>query len=238
MSFLQKLEEEGIPVLAAGVASAPADILAATSAMLFNHRGETDPVPDAAWLNTIFMLAAFSCETYYGKPGLAFEFFNPQYYEAARRIYSRQYDHLDFDATAGDLLVYPTADSTPLRITSDLTRLIRPEYFDPAAVGPSDPRFFAFSTIASLFREASSYQWVIQTPVQLNYGTNDEAFSPAVSLIPYEFQQAVSQDNAITPVEVVGGTHRGTFLTAIDNQRYWFNLLLGRDPGPKPPGLS
>ena len=36
---------------------------------------------------------------------------------------------------------------------------------------------------------------------------------------------------------MAGGNHRGTYLTAVNNQRYWFNVLLGREPGPKPEGI-
>lgn len=238
MAFLQKLEEQGIPVLGASTASAPSDVLAATSAMLFNHRGPTDPVPDAVWLNTIFIIAAFSYENYYSEPGLAINFFDPEYYEGARRVYSREYDHLGFDSSTSDLLVYPTAEGAPLHVPSDLTRLIRPQYFDPSAVGQKDPRYYPFSTLATRLRDAGAYQWIIHTPVQLNYGTDDEAFSPSVALISYEYQRAVNANNPITPLAVDGGNHRGTFLTAVDRQRSWFNQLLGRDPGPKPAGLS
>ncbi|WP_435020176.1 hypothetical protein TA3x_001686 [Tundrisphaera sp. TA3] len=238
MSFLQKLEERGIKVAGASTASAPSDVLAATSAMLFHRRGATDPVPDAVWLNTIFVIAAFSYETYYDRPGLALDFFNPQYYDACRRVYAREYDHLGFDPSAGDLLVYASpGDADPARIPADLRALIRPEVFDPAKASGPGPRFYPSGEFARLLREASSFQWVIQTPVQLNYGTDDEAFSPAVALIPSVYQEAINARNPIEPVPVAGGNHRGTFLTAVDNQRYWFNVLLGRDPGPRPAGF-
>ncbi len=71
----------------------------------------------------------------------------------------------------------------------------------------------------------------------MNYGTNDEAFSPDVALIAYNYQKIINGKNPIEAVPVAGGNHRGTFLTAVNNQRYWFNVLLGRDPGPKPDGL-
>ena len=184
MAFLERLEREGIPVTGASTASAPSDVLAATSTMLFNRRGPSSPTPDAPWLNTIFLIAGFSFEEYHSKPGLAFRFFNPQYYDAARRVSTREYDHLGFDQANGDLLVSLTAqDREPLRIPADLTKLIRPEYFDPNTVTGADPQFYPFSELARLLKQASAYQWVIHSPVQLNYGTHDEAFSPGVALI-------------------------------------------------------
>ena len=238
MAFLQKLEQEGIKVAGASTASAPSDVLAATTALLFNRRGPSSPTPDAVWMNTIFIIAAFSYENYYAKPGMASGFFVPKHYEAARRIYARDYDRLGFDAGNGDLLVYPSKDDpNPMKVPSDLTKLIRPEYFSPDATSGADPQYYPFSQFAQLLKDASAYQWVIKTPVLLNYGTHDEAFAPAVALIPYQYQQAINRNNPIIPVAVTNGNHRGTFLTAVDRQRYWFNRLLGRDPGPKPDGL-
>ncbi len=238
MAFLQKLEQVGINVTAASTASAPSDVLAATSSLLFNSRGPSDPVPDAFWINSIFIIAAFSYEKYDNKPGLAFNFLNPQYYEACRELYTRDYNHLGFDRITGDILLYPTSDDTdPLTIPSNLTQLIRPQYFNPSDVSGSDPQYFPFSEFANLLQSASAYQWVINTPVQLNYGTNDEAFSTSVALIPYNYQETINKNNPIIPVEVSGGTHRGTFLTAVSNQLYWFNELLGRVPGPEPEDL-
>jgi pimeloyl-ACP methyl ester carboxylesterase len=238
MAYLQKLEQEGIKVTGASTASAPSDVLAATSAMLFNRRDSSDPTPNAGWLNTIFVIAAFAYENYYSKPGLAFNFFNPQYYEACKRIYTRDYDHLNFDQSNEDLLVYLTkSDPAPLRVPADLTKLIRPEYFTPNEGVRSDPQYYPFSEFAKLLKDASAYQWVIQSPVQLNYGVNDEAFSPEVALIAYNHQNAINKNNPIEAVPVAAGNHRGTYLTAVNNQRYWFNVLLGRDPGPKPDDL-
>lgn len=238
MAFLEALEREGIAVTGASTASAPSDLLGATSTLLFNRRDASSPTPDAPWINTILMIAAFSYEGYHARPGLAFHFLNPEFYEAARRVYTRDYDLLDFDRSNGDLLVYVAeGDHNPIRIPADLTRLLRPECFDPHAVAGAGPRFYPFTEIARFFRDASAYQWVMRTPVQLNYGTNDEAFSTEVALIAFHYQGIINKTSPIVAVPVEGGNHRGTFLTAVDRQRYWFNLLVGRDPGPKPDGL-
>jgi hypothetical protein len=79
---------------------------------------------------------------------------------------------------------------------------------------------------------SGAYQWVISSPMLLNHGLNDEAFSADVVLIPYTYQKAINKNNPIVAVPAAGGNHRGTFLTAVNNQRYWFNLVPGRDPGP------
>ena len=132
MAFLQKLEQEGIKVAATSTASAPSDLLAATTSKLFNPRGPTNPVPDAPWVNTIFIIAAFSYQVYDSAPGLAFNFLNPQYYEACREFYTREYDHLGFDPTNGNLLVYSTPnDRRPARDPVQLDGTDSPPVLQP-----------------------------------------------------------------------------------------------------------
>ena len=126
-------------------------------------------------------------------------------------------------------------------IPSSLTELIRPQYFNPNDVSPSDPsdpQYFPFSEFANLLQQAGAYQFVINSPVQLNYGTNDEAFSSDIALIAYDWQNAINMNNPIEPVPVTDGNHRGTYLTAVSNQLNWFNALLGRDATPEPDDLT
>ena len=107
MAFLEKLESVGVPVQAAATASAPLDLFVAMNGFLDFPRPN-----DAVWLNSIFILSAFSYENYYGVPGLARSLFADDYYEIAKKAYDRQ----PFD---------------PAAIPADLRKLIRADYFDP-----------------------------------------------------------------------------------------------------------
>lgn len=107
MSFLDKLEGLGVPVRAAGTASAQCDGLVMLTGFLQFPR----PL-DAPWVSAMFILTAFSYENYYRQPGLARSLFTEEQYDIARRIYEKQpYQEAEWPG--------------------DLKRLIRKEYFDP-----------------------------------------------------------------------------------------------------------
>ncbi len=113
MAFLEKLEQIGVPVQAAAIASAPPDLYAALRGALYFPRAI-----DAPWLGTMFVMTAFSFEHYYGVPGLAHSVINDQYYDMARRAYLRE---------PFDVAKFPT----------DLHKLIRKEYFNPTFLAES-----------------------------------------------------------------------------------------------------
>lgn len=108
MDFLEKLENSGVKVKAAGTASAQCDGYIMTNTFLNFPRKI-----DAPWVTTMFILTAFSFEEYYQIPGLTQGLFTPELYEISKRIYL-------YDTTV-KLTEFPT----------DLHKLIRPEYFNP-----------------------------------------------------------------------------------------------------------
>jgi hypothetical protein len=269
LAFLEKLEQLGIPVRAASTASTPAHLIATTTSILLNPRDGRDPVDPARtgiWLNTIIAMAAFAFEHSYQEPGFAATVIRPEFLEAARRFATR--DHVGFEFAreaaaadeaaehesgsgesggresgrieAGDILVTPAEGTPPLRLPADLRTLMHPEYFDPKAVTGSGPVYYPLSRFAAFFAAQNSYEWPFATPVQMNVGGRDEAFSRRTALLPLLYQQAVNPranparevnptGPTITANEVVGANHRGTFLVALNRQRFWFNRLLGRD---------
>ena len=108
MSFLEKLENSGVKVKAAGTASAQCDAYIMTNGFLNFPRAI-----DAPWVTTMFILTAFSYEEYYQIPGLAKGVFTDEQYEISKKIYLK-------DTT----IKYS-------QFPSDLHKLIRPEYFNP-----------------------------------------------------------------------------------------------------------
>lgn len=106
MAMLEKLERDGVPVMATATASAPLDVFAALNGFLNFPRKN-----DAVWVNSLFILSSFSFENYYGVPGLARSLFTDETYELARKAYVRE-------------------PVDPAAIPTDLKKLIRPEYFD------------------------------------------------------------------------------------------------------------
>lgn len=106
-AMLEKLEEIGVPVNAAATASAPIDLAAEISGLLYFPREI-----DAAWMGTTFILSSFAFENYYSVPGLAASVIKPEHYEVARAAYLRE----PFDFA---------------KIPTTLEDLLRPEYFEP-----------------------------------------------------------------------------------------------------------
>jgi pimeloyl-ACP methyl ester carboxylesterase len=192
MACLEKLESAGITVDAAATASAPVDVYTLMNGFLYFPREI-----DASWLNTIIILSSFAFENYYGVPGLARSVLNDEYYDAAKRFYERE----PVDAS---------------EVTSDLSKLVRAEYFDP--------QFFAGSAYGRLMGQTQAYRWVIQSPVRNYYGEADEAIPVGVGKMAMTYQQAMGAGNTRVEAISTGETdHRGTYAKAAPEWKIWFD---------------
>lgn len=192
MAMLEKLEQSGVPVTAAATASAPQDVFALLQGFLKFPRKN-----DAVWLNSIVILSAFAFENYYGVPGLARSVITDDYYDVSKNAY----DRTPFD---------------PKDITTDLTKLIRPEYFDP--------EFFAASAYGRLMQQTQAYRRVIQSPVRNYYGEADEAITVGVGRMAETYAMAMGTGNTNVEAVSTGQTsHRGTYATAVPQWKIWFD---------------
>lgn len=194
MAFLERLEGAGVKVDGAATASGPADIYSLLSGLLDFPRKN-----DAAWVSILYVLSAFSFEDYYGVPGLARSVIAEDYYDAARRVYDRT-------SIEGD------------EVPSDLSKLIRPEYFDP--------QFFANSAYGRLALETQAYRWIIKTPLRNYYGEADEIVSVGLGQLVESFQKGIGGGNPMVEAISTGTTdHRGTFASAVAQWKPWFDGL-------------
>ena len=192
IAMLERLEQIGLPVRAAATASAPADLWAALSGFLNFPRPN-----DASWITTIFILIAFSYETYYGEPGLARSLLRPEHYDVAERAYRGQ---------AVD----------PAQIPTDLRALIAEAYYDPA--------FFAASAFGRLAAANQSYRRVIRTKLRTYYGETDEAISTGIGRLAMDYQRAIGNDT-VEAVSTGDTSHRGTYARAVPQWKSWFDSL-------------
>jgi pimeloyl-ACP methyl ester carboxylesterase len=194
MALLEKLEGIGMKVQATATASAPLDVFALMNGFLSFPRKF-----DANWLNSIMILSAFAYENYYGIPGLAHSVLTDEYYDVAKKAYDRQ-------------------PFNPGDITSDLHKLIRPEYFNP--------QFFANSAYGRLISSAQAYRWVITSPVHNYYGESDEAITIGVGKMAMTYAQSMGTGNTLVEAISTGETtHRGTFATAVPLWKSWFDSM-------------
>jgi pimeloyl-ACP methyl ester carboxylesterase len=194
MAMLEKLEQSGVKVNAAATASAPVDVFVALNGFLNFPRKN-----DASWVNSLFILSAFSFENYYGLPGLARSLIADAYYDVSRKAYLRE----PFNA----------AD-----VPTDLHKLIRADYFDP--------QFFAASAYGRLVAQTQAYRWIIKSPVRNYYGETDEAISVGLGQLAMTYQRAIGAGNPAVEALSTGNTsHRGTFATAVPKWKSWFDGL-------------
>ncbi|MDQ0436986.1 pimeloyl-ACP methyl ester carboxylesterase [Kaistia dalseonensis] len=192
MAFLERLEKVGVKVDGAATASGPADIYSLLSGFIDFPRKN-----DATWVNVLYILSAFSFENYYDIPGLARTVITDEYYDLAKKVYERQQ--------------YNASD-----IPTDLTKLIRQEYFDPD--------FFANSAYGKIALATQAYRWIIKTPVHNYYGEADEIVSVGLGKLVMNYQQGIGGGNNRVEAISTGPTdHRGTFATAVPLWKKWFD---------------
>ncbi|WP_425532356.1 alpha/beta hydrolase family protein [Aquabacter sediminis] len=194
MALLEKLEAAGVPVTAAATASAPVD-----GFMVMNGFLQFPRRIDAGWVNSLFILSAFSFEAYYGLPGLAQSLLTDEAYEASRAAYENR----PFD---------------PAKIPTDLRKLVRADYFDT--------QFFARSAYGRILKDTTAYRWVIRTPVRNYYGEADEVITPGLGRLAMTWQSAMGAGNgAVEAISTGPTTHRGTYATSITAWKAWFDGL-------------
>ncbi len=192
MAFLEKLEASGVPVTAVATASAPLD-----GFLVMNGFLQFPRKIDAGWVNSLFILTAFSFETYYGLPGLARSLLTDEVYAEARAAYENR----PFD---------------PAKIPTDLHKLIQPAYFDA--------KFFADSAYGRILKDLTAYRWVIRTPVRNYYGEADEVITPGLGRLAMTWQAAMGAGNGqVEAISAGPTTHLGTYATAIIAWKSWFD---------------
>ncbi|MGX5735350.1 alpha/beta hydrolase family protein [Bosea thiooxidans] len=192
LAMLEKLESAKVPVTAVATASAPVDVFVTLNGFLNFPRKI-----DADWVPTLFILSAFSFESYYGVPGLARSVLTEEYYELSRKAYER----LPFDAS---------------QVPTQLSKIVRPEYFDA--------QFFANSAYGRLVAATQAYRWVVKTPVRTFYGQTDEAIRTELGQLPMTYQKALGNDR-VEAISTGDTSHRGTFAKAVPQWKSWFDGL-------------
>jgi hypothetical protein len=199
-AFLEKLQSSGVKVAATFTAASPNDPYVGLNTWLYHPRKH-----EAVWENTLLGLTLFSYQHYYSAPGLAKSVLNAKYYRAFRDIYYRNYNSEVQLRRIFATLVQP---QVPL-----LAYLKKPY---------ANPTYFADSLYGRLLARSQAYQEVFQSPVDMYYGSDDEAVPVALAKLAAHYQMAMGS-HAIRLIPVPGGSHRGTFLTAVSRSLKWFN---------------
>lgn len=209
--FLQKLESERVPVKAAFTASAPNDTFAALNAVLF-HPQETD----SPFFILMIGQMIFSCENYGGPAGLAKATINPQYFSTLKSVYERTYGKPVGNPEA---LVQMMTDLGKV----PLVNFIKEELRDPAT--------FAASDFGKCLTRNEAYRQDFKSDLRMYFGTKDPFIRPRIGQLAYDYHLAVNgtsqaqSQSKITPIQVIGGTHRLTFITGSSEAKTWMDGL-------------
>ena len=219
MGFLEALESKGIKVQGASVAAGPWDGVMLMNSAIFSPRDGADGnTPDADWLNYLLVYTAFSLSGYNEKAYIAEDVLG-KYYEAARKLYTREYKELrksnDNDKPEERHGIFIDKQYLPNQIGK-----ILPEKYT------SDPAAFAKSAYAQLLRDASSGNIPLSSDVMMVYGGQDELMSPKLATTFFERQSIGFGKENISLNVVDSANHRAAFLSMMADSLDWFNTKL------------
>lgn len=217
VAFHEVLEARGVRITGVSTAAAPQNTEMVANRLLFNYRaGSNTSVRDAAWMNIVHILSAFSLGGYCGVPNAAEELFGRNY-EAARKVYMRDYHSLEFrfDVNAQSVTV-------PVMVVDGITYSgVTSEFINPAYA--ANPNAYSQSAYQRLNRDTVAGRIGLSSDMKLYYGEQDEAFPVPVLRWLHEWQRDTFGKTNIEATEVSSASHRGTFLRAVQGQLAWFN---------------
>ena len=195
--FLNRLENVGIAVQAAAVASGPPDLFA-----MMNRWANAPAKIDASYIPPLTALMLHAFEEYYGLPGFTTSAIEPQYQSAARELYLNR-------ATFEKL-----ESSFPARLPDMLQQSFKTDL----AAGRG--------RYAELLQESHGYRWRAVTPMRVYYGGSDEVTPAYLAQLPVGYQQIMG-GATVTAVDAgAAADHRGVFLYSLADQKKWFDSLL------------
>lgn len=226
LDFLEKLESVGIKVNGAATASAPANVQLTSNAWFFNPRkgSEVPPVetPDAPWLNVVGELSNFSITGYAGYPNSPLQMLGVNY-EAARAMYMRQFDALEYGATGIIVHRKGLADVT---LPYNLQQVFAPQYS-----GKDNEVAFSQTDYGQLLAAQGAGQTYLSSNMRMYYGTQDEVIPVFAGTAVSDWQKDSFGKKNIEAVPVEAANHRGTFISAVYGELGWFNSLRSPSTG-------
>ena len=235
-AFLESLQTQGQKVSGTVIASSPMALNATVTNGIFGKPLEgprvytPESTGNAVWLNVAVGFSSISEGGYSGQPTAGLDLLG-KYYEAARRLYTMQYEEVKFgsampndpfDANSlGVQVYYRDVDGQRQMafMPYNLRELIVPQY-------SASREAFQESAYAKLMTANSTGNKLWTSPVMLNYGQQDEVMPPEFGRLVYDKQLELG-NQTITFNEVLSANHRGTYLRAVANAVEWFSSIAG-----------
>jgi len=196
LTFLRRLEKEGVKVTAAALASAGGNIL------VMGDRWMNNPQPgDAVYLTACVSNLLYAAEVYWHLPGLVEEAIRPEYREVTKQFFDFKISYRDF------------ASKTP----GNAKDLLRPEFL---AGGQ-----FAQHPFWKALNANEAYQWRCVTPLRIYYGDVDEVIPQAIAkatAMNQQLQGAKTEAFLNGPQ----ADHRGNYVLSLFKIKPWFDEFL------------
>jgi len=223
LGFQEALEAEGVKISGVSTASAASNTEMFINRFIFDARPysvvEKSPlnVPDGAWVAFIPQFASFSLGGYSGKTNTPLELLGGNY-EISRKFYMREFispPSFSFETNVrGEIGPVMTLDG--VTADAEVSRFIAQKF-------ARDPRAFARSTFASLFRDVGVGKTRLESDMLMYYGSADEASPDSIATIIATWQRGTYGKTNLDQISVPFASHHGTFLTAVAGQLGWFN---------------
>ena len=197
MAFLQKLENAGVPVTAAAVASGPVDVALAVNRWLNN------PQPgDAVFLPGVVALQLQAYANYHQRPDMPAVAIRAEYLKPSQEVYAGRIDFHTFYAQTKPELADFTTPAFRAQVASG-----RGEYWEGL--------------------DASQvYRWRQVTRLRTWYGGADEVTPEWIGKLPAATQALVGGAETKAFDAGAKADHRGVFVRAVLDQKEWFDQLL------------
>lgn len=199
MQYLKMLEQAGIPVTAAAIASAPVDI-ALTMNRWINH----PQAVDAVYLPGVVAIQLQSQEFYLQQVGLTESAIRPEYLAASRALYRSEISWEEF------------FNRTPAKLVD----FLRPEFRQSGKIGATP----YWQTL----ERSQAYRWTTRTPLRVYTGGTDEVTPRYVGGLPEKTQQLLGGALVTTLDAGDRADHRGVYVFGVLDQKRWFDSLLSR----------
>lgn len=197
LTFLRRLEQQGVSVAASMSASTPADLYAFVAGTLSNRR----PI-DAAYAAGCFTNLLFAYEYYYGIKDLTKSIIKPQYYDLAKAFFEFKISFEEF-----------------LKRTSPVVQdIIQPEFIVSMQKGNHPLR--------TVLEDAEAYRWKSITPLRLYYGKADEVIPVYLGTLAVFYQENLGKLNGTVHSAGERADHRATYVYSLLDSKKWFDSYL------------
>ncbi|WP_439506739.1 alpha/beta hydrolase family protein [Sediminibacterium sp.] len=197
LTYLRRLEQEGVKVNATATAATPSDLNYYISQSILNPRPE-----DPEWIPACFSNLLFAYEVYYDIKGLTAKAIRPEFLQAAKEFYEHKINFTDFfKRTAPTVKDYLT-----------------PEFIQEIQLGSSP--------LCKALTASEGYRWKSVTPLRSYYGDRDEVFPVDLAQLAINYQALLGKKNGELFTAGMNADHRGTYAFALYHVKPWFDSFL------------